>query len=109
MSTTLRKALGGIPGQDHMCPFGMTGVPVRKEYFGRLEEAVQLVGLMASSRTYATLPHLTLLLPTGASSHRSIKGQSHFGVSFVATVAGDYTMRGCPFTLVTLVSFGRLW
>jgi len=32
--------LSGILGQDHMCPFGMTGVPARREYFGRLEEAV---------------------------------------------------------------------
>ena len=26
-----------IPGQDHMCLFGMIGVPARREYFGRFK------------------------------------------------------------------------
>jgi len=36
---TLRDVLGGIPGQDLTSPFGKTGVPSRREYVGRSEEA----------------------------------------------------------------------
>ena len=71
-----------------MCPFGMIGVPARREYFGRFKGGYEAkAGSLAGYRSRGNnkIGDFGLFGDFG-----------DFGVSFAATVAGRYTRRGGP-------------